>query len=105
MPELQRLQLICSSAPMARVPVRDLAAEAALDAWGQRVLREVSATQLTQAQRNAVWRHVKAQCPARVRFLQHPEVQRLIRERGAAPTFPPELIRTALASQPKVTTP
>lgn len=92
------------SAPLApRQPPPDPAALRELAEWDAALAREVPASRLTQAQRNAVWRHVKANAPERVAFLNDPQVQQLIRECGAAPLFPPELIRAALAEAEKVT--
>lgn len=67
----------------------------AVNEWSRGLDRAIEASALSQSDRNAVWRHIKADCPQERTFLEHPETQRLIRENGATPAFPPELILAA----------
>lgn len=76
-----------------------------VDAWSARLDSAVNATRLSQQDKNLVWRHIKANCPEQHAFLQDPDVQRLIRECGAVPCFPPELIDAARNQPEEVTTP
>lgn len=87
------------SAPLApRLPV-DHAAAAEVDAWDADMAREIPASRLTTAQKNAVWREIKASHPERRAFLEDPAVKALVKTLGAEPMFPPELVRAALNSQ------
>ncbi len=56
---------------------------------------DISVAGMSQADKGAVWRHIKATDPARAAFLTDPVVQRPIAA-GAVPVFPRELVRTAL---------
>lgn len=100
---MKRRPDVCPSAPLAPHVAPDPAAQAEARAWEAELLEQVPASSLTQPQRNAVWRHVKAHHPERVAFLNDPLVQQLI-SGGASPTFPRELIRTALSEAKKVAT-
>jgi hypothetical protein len=60
---------------------------------------EIPASRLTQGQRNAVWREIKAHHPDRRAFLEDPQVRALMAATGAEPTFPPALVREAMAHQ------
>lgn len=71
-------------------PPRDPGDQAFLD-YGD---REVSASKLSQADKNAIWRHIKANEPGRVEFFEDPTVKALMAA-GAVPCFPPELIKAA----------
>lgn len=86
-------------APLAKRRVDDAAAARALDAWDQDMAVEIPASRLTQGQRNAVWREIKAHHPDRRAFLEDPQVRALMAATGAEPTFPPELVREAIAHQ------
>lgn len=83
----------CLTAPMA-----PRQAGPALDAGDLQFLatadRQVSAAHLSQADKNAVWREIKAHHPDRVAFFNDPQVKELIAA-GAVPCFPQELIQTA----------
>lgn len=56
--------------------------------------RQVSASVLSQADRNAVWREIKEHHPERVAFFADPQVKALMAA-GAVPCFPPELVQAA----------
>lgn len=83
----------CLTAPMARPqPAR------VLDDGDRRFLetvdRQVPASALNQADKNAVWREIKANHPDRVAFFEDPQVKALLAA-GAVPCFPPELVLAA----------
>lgn len=61
------------------------------DAWRRSVEKAISARALSQAEKNALWRHIKAHHPELVEFFADPLVKELIAA-GATPAFPPALI-------------
>lgn len=71
-------------------------------AWSRAIETAVSTKALNQAQKNAVWRHIKAHHPDLVGFLNDPTVQALI-SAGATPAFPQALIRAAKEAAQQVT--
>ncbi len=88
-----------ASAPLAQIADGDTASARAVDAWASDMALEIPASRLTQGQRNAVWREIKAHHPDRRAFLEDPQVRALMAATGAEPTFPPDLIREAVAHQ------
>lgn len=99
----RRSNSVCLSAPLAPRQEPDQAAIAADAAWDASMAREIPASKLSAGQKNAVWRHIKAEHPERRAFLEDPAVQQLMKALHAEPMFPPELIRAAIHPQPKET--
>jgi hypothetical protein len=60
-------------APLAKRVAGDATAARAVDAWAEDMALEVPASRLTQGQRNAVWREIKARHPERRAFLEDPQ--------------------------------
>ncbi len=60
---------------------------------------DISIAGMSQADKNAIWRHIKQHHPERVAFLTDPTVQQMMKEMGASPVFPRELIREALRNR------
>jgi len=88
----------CIGSALVPQQERDPVAEREYQAWSEEEALQVPASSLTQAEKNQVWRHIKAHHPERVAFLNDPEIQHFIQELGAVPTFPRELVRAALKS-------
>lgn len=88
-----------ASTPLAQIVDGDAAAARAVDDWAADMAVEVPASQLTQGQRNAVWREIKANHPERRAFLEDPVIRALMAATGAEPMFPPDLVRAAIANQ------
>lgn len=93
-----------ASAPLAHIAGGDTAAARERDAWAADMALEIPASRLTQGQRNAVWREIKAHHPDRRAFLEDPQVRALMAATGAEPMFPPDLVRAAVARQQQGTT-
>lgn len=77
-------------------------ADAELAAFWRQLDRHVPANRLTQADRNAIWRHLKATAPEQVAFFKDPTVKQLLAA-GAVMAFPPELIEAARRAATQVT--
>ena len=60
--------------------------------------RPIPASALSDVQRNAVWRHIKATDPMLAALLSEPGVKDLRDEFGAIPVFARDLVDTALAA-------
>lgn len=69
---------------------------AAGESWRRQMAAGISAATLTVAEKNLVWRHIKACCPEQRAFLADPDVQLLMKTLGAVPVFDPALVRAAL---------
>lgn len=86
----------CSRMALLKAPPRDIVAEREAAQWAEDEANQVPASRLSQAEKNRVWRHIKDHHPERAAFLNDPEIQHFIRDLGAVPTFPRELVRAAL---------
>lgn len=88
---------------LTHVPPEQRAAQDAERAAGIALDRalsaEISANDLTPAQKQRVWAYLKQHHPERVAFLMDPAI-RALSARGAVPTFPREIVRAALQPNP-----
>jgi hypothetical protein len=89
---------------LARLKAEEDARRRETNEWARRLDRAIDSSVLSQADRNAVWRHVKSDHPETRAFLEDPQVQHLVRTQGAIPVFPPELVLAARRQAKEVTT-
>lgn len=81
-------------------PAEAVAEDPETTAWRDNVDKAVPASALNQADKNAIWRQLKA--TGQDAFFQDPTVKALMAA-GAVPAFSPELVREARKQATKVT--